>query len=116
MKETSKTVVEYNDMEKKQIRKKLIITIVISAVCFVMLFLIQLFEFINNRFFFCITIYAVLLIGLYCFVSSVIYSMQLDRKYCKKDNTKLWIKVLIGVVIILALTIIDTVWGIGLFG
>lgn len=113
-KQTLEKYIEYTDIEKKKIKKKLLVEVLISAFCFIILFIIQLFELSNDNIFFEIVTYVVFLICVYCFVSSMINSVKLDGKYRKQDSIGLWIKVLIVLVIIIVLTVIDTALGIGI--
>ena len=66
--------------EKKQIKKKLIIELTISAFCFIILFAIYLFESSILTLVFIFIKFVVLLVGTYCFVNSIFDSKKLYRR------------------------------------
>lgn len=85
MKNTKKTE-KSKGVYINKIKLKKGVMLAIIAICFVTLFIIQLFEFINSPILLSLITYIVLFIGIYCFVSSIICSMQLSSKYKNFNN------------------------------
>ena len=86
MKNKKKTELKNKDVSINKLRLKQGVMLAITAICFVMLFIIQLFEFINSPILLSLITYSVLFIGMYCFVNSIICSMQLSSKHKNYNN------------------------------